>query len=923
MENGEFNGDPFFNEEPLRINDDSLQQMGQLDTAGVNIVGLNGASLSTNALVADRVFELHHGGCSNRLSWSRQGHIVSISSDGTSIDLHCLVFDRRARTWGLGAKRNHHVGLGELASLAWSPMATDLAVVDIKGRVSILRPIGSAANRLSEVRAGTLDEVQDQGQAIGLAWLSQERANSPKQVVQFTSKQINTGKWAHNLVKSNPMHPLYQRAVVVVDRKGTFSLIYERADGAFSKTSASLGSQKSFTHAAFSPTLEGRLLVAVHADDGTISAYHVSIDFNPIKQDLNTPPGLSVELAAGKLPLLSHPTIHNQLHDPDSQLLTHLGIIPTSEIEKTTHSPPTVFGVYANINRNLGPADNGFFTSGTIRRWSLQKVEQTLHPIFNELPSKGNRNPAGFTTSVQQLPEKEDQALVNATLLENDQGMSVTMIDGRIDLLSIEDLSSQAFAATNDITSSLVQSGFSFPIVANPSMVTLSSNICSAVSLSVDSVLSLTTANYHIPSMGNTEGLDPNSPNADAAAAVVVLSFARSCWTNCNLDDLLNMVLHTFPATMATPLIISLYQTLFREGEFMHEKLPGSEVEKVVQKPVLTKVFSFHYGVSFLSIKDAAPNTPMPLSAQWVWIVSNLRFVAQLLFICIKAVQNPASEPSAELVEMVCGNIKWLLDLLRYIVWTIFEVSDREANPRFFQGLGEGDIGDGSQGLVALLLNCHWSRQFFVHIVRALKLLCKLPEPRSNQQTEIIRTIMQWSQGKGLSLIAVEALLDPRWSGWADNEMAGDSARISARQVRMMATGVVEDAFQGTVKRMLAKLLNVKGGMRDKGAVDRLKMWSHRVDLGWVLLDDEWDGPKAKGVRRVFDVHKKKVIKQGRKEVGSAQSEGEMIKRCVRCGRHNEDVNGVGKEYPRQVAGLMMRCVCDGPWIVEPWEQTA
>lgn len=926
MENNEFNGDNFFNEDSLQqINDASIQQIEPIDpTVGV-VDQLHNVPLPTNPSAVERLLNLHRGGSSNRLSWSRQGHIASVSSDGTSIDLHCLVFDSRRRTWSLGAKRNQHVGLGNLASLAWSPMATDLAVVDVQGRISILRPIGTAANRLSEVRAGTLDEVHELSQSIGLAWLSQDRAERPKQVVQFTSKQMNTGKWAHNLVKANPLHPLYQRAVVVVDRKGTFSLIYERPDAAFSKASTQLtaDTDKLYTHAAFSATTEGKLLVAIHANDGTISAYYVSIDFTPIKQDLNALPALGIELAGGRLPRLSQGTLEDQLHDQDSQLLTHLGIIPTSEVDKSTRAPPTVFGVYANVNRNLGVTDGGYFTSGTIRRWSLQLVEQTLHPIFDELPSKGTRNANIFATTVQRLPDKEDQALINAAVLENNLGIFISTIDGRIDLLSAEDLSSHAFAVNDNTTASLAQSEFTFPLIANPSMIALSPNTCSSAFLNAESAVNLATMVHPSATMDNAQDLDPDSSAADAASAVIVLSFARSCWANSNLDDLLSMVLHTFPPSMATPLIVAIYQTLFREGEFMHEKLPNSEVEKVVQKPVLTKVFSFHYGVSFLSIKNAEPDAPMPLSAQWVWIASNLRFVAQLLFISIREVQNPASEPSAELVEMVCGNIKWTLDLVRYITASIFEVSDRETNPDFFDEPKEGQIIDGSQGLVALLLNCHWSRQFFIAIVRALRVLCKLPEPRSAQQTEIIRTIMQWSQGKGLTLVAVEALLDPRWSGWADNEMEGDQSKISARQIRMMATGVVEGGFQGTVKRVLSKLFNVKGGMRDKGAVDRMKLLNHKVNLGWVLLDDEWDGVKEKGKKRVFDVHKKKVIKQGKKEAGSPQSAGEMIKRCVRCGRHNEDVNGMGKEFPRHVAGLMMRCVCDGPWVVEPWTQAS
>ncbi|KPI44126.1 uncharacterized protein AB675_6485 [Cyphellophora attinorum] len=149
------------------------------------------------------------------------------------------------------------------------------------------------------------------------------------------------------------------------------------------------------------------------------------------------------------------------------------------------------------------------------------------------------------------------------------------------------------------------------------------------------------------------------------------------------------MVLQTFPSTSAHPLIISLYQTLFREAEFMHEKDQRSELEKVVQKPVLAKVFSFHYGISYLLTKAPSlePRNPIPLSTQWAWIVANLRLVAQLMYISIREVSPPIAKPSPEFLDMICGNIKWTLDLIRWIAASVIETSDRETNPDFFDPL--------------------------------------------------------------------------------------------------------------------------------------------------------------------------------------------------------------------------------------------
>ena len=930
MEN-DFNGDAFFG-------DDSLQQIteiDQLESAAVGIVDPSAGALPVNGDVLRRTLSLHQNGCSNRLSWSRQGHIASISKDGTCIDLQYLIFDRRSRSWILSAKRTEHVGLGQLASLVWSPMATDLAVVDVTGRLSILRPVGTTANRLSEVRAGSGDRVEPFSQAIGVHWLSQDRAERPRQVVQHTSKDEETGKWVHRLVKATPLAPYYQRAVIVITQNANLAMIYERPDGKFGRVSTMLpvSTEGVYTHAACAPSTSGKLIVALHAIGGTISTYSVSIDFSPVKQDEQ--PSLAAEVAATHLPWLNDTSLNGQSYDTDSQYLTHLGIMPTSEVDKAVQLPSTVYGIFANVNDDMGSVDGRFLLTSTIRRWTLSPVEQASQPKFTQLPVKTKQIEPSTTSlnmAVEALPDKTEQAIINAGLLENGQGLHVTMFDGRTDFLSPEDLSSLTFPSADNSISSLAQTGFAFPLLVSPSILTISPNLCCSALLSPTHTIDLSIAQG--PPLDQTSPIDVNNPAADAATAVVVLAFARSCWNNSNIDDLIILVMHSLPSSMADPIIISLYQTLFRETEFIHEKDQRSQLEKVVQKPILTKVFSFHYGVAFLSAKDPNTNivntkTPMPLSSQWVWISSNLRLVAQLLYVSIREVQQPGTSPSPELIDMVCGNIKWTLDLIRYMVATVIETTERAYAPEFFTPFRnpEQDSTDGSQSLVSLLLNCHWSRQFFIAIVRAMRVLCKLPEPRSKAAIQIIATIMKYSSGKGVGLMAVDALLDPRWSGRADNEMGNDVQKISSAQIRMMATGMVEGGYLETVKRIASNLFNQGGTLREEGQVGRLKLWQSKCELNWILLDDGWEGEgvgDANRVRKIYDVHKKKVITKGVKESKGAAGGGsdageEMIKRCARCGRHNEDVNGLGKEFPRHVAGLMMRCVCDGPWIVEPW----
>ena len=167
-QNDDFAADPFFN-------DGSLQQIDP----SVGIDALNAVPLPSSPLVVEGILNLEASGCLTRVAWSRAGHVASVGEDGTSLDLYHLELDVRSVIWKLSSKHREAVGLGELATLVWSPLGSDLAVVDHRGRLSIFRPSTSASNRFNQVRSGLLDAPDEFGQAIGLHWLSQDSPDRP------------------------------------------------------------------------------------------------------------------------------------------------------------------------------------------------------------------------------------------------------------------------------------------------------------------------------------------------------------------------------------------------------------------------------------------------------------------------------------------------------------------------------------------------------------------------------------------------------------------------------------------------------------------------------------------------------------------------------------------------------------------------
>jgi len=114
-------------------------------------------------------------GCSHIVAWSRQGHLASISEDGSTVNIQCLMLDSQTRQWRLSQKTALDVVFEDAKVLLWSPSGIDLAVCDVKGRVSISTMTPANAKHLDEVRSATLDEPDEFGQPVGLFWFNQDR----------------------------------------------------------------------------------------------------------------------------------------------------------------------------------------------------------------------------------------------------------------------------------------------------------------------------------------------------------------------------------------------------------------------------------------------------------------------------------------------------------------------------------------------------------------------------------------------------------------------------------------------------------------------------------------------------------------------------------------------------------------------------
>lgn len=919
MEHGDYSSESFFDPNPL-------QQIQQIE-ATADLTSVPNITVPRNAAVIEQIARRWYCGCLERIAWSKYGHLASISDDASTVYVECLRYNQESKSWELHGKHGLATVFEDAINLAWSSTGAELAVVDVKGRIWIYHSSHAATNRLTLARQGALDEGDESSQPVGMSWLNQDRQDRPRNAVLSATK---TGdRWQHANARAKPLGPYWHRAVALVHRNGQLTLCFQKGDGRYSKVTKQLAPDDEvlYTHAAFAPTLEGKMLIALHSFESVISVYFVSIDWTEVRNAVDGVPTLTVEQVPSKVSSVpsASPTLPD-VYDPDSWSLSHLEIVQTTDVEKAVQIPPTIVAVSSGVNRSLGIAETGYIVSSFIKRWAVSAGEQKLHPLFAALPStgSGSSSPKSIFTLQQQLPDKEEQVITSVHRVDGMQALVVTTPESRSDFLNTDDMSSMAYATSSTQTSSMYQSGFTFPYAHDTLCPVFSSSACVRADFNLEGKIQVAAMEYQ---MGQTLSQTTPDPSLDNPIAALNLTFARACWSNATIDDIIMCATHSIPSEAIPETILSMYRAVFRDTEFVSEKTQGSELERMFHKQVMGKVMAYHAGLTanctqLPSIASTEGRNGWPLSAQWAWTVNNLRHTATLLFMNLRDVQNVNLVMSQDFTDVLCANLRWGLSVLRYIFSTILEVGDRETNPEMFDNKDRGrmgdTLGDGSQGLVALLLNCHASRIFLIAFVRGVRAYAKNTEPKSSHQVQVLQCIQQQTTGKGISFPAIEALLEYRW--YAQGDVEGDLSATASRQLEMMAKGIVHESYQGTIKTLVHTLFNSPQGLRAKMLIDRLKLFTDLVDPEYLIFNRDVLGRRNDETKRIpviYDVHRKRPISTGVAEVNGS---GElMIRKCVRCGGCSEDVNGPPREWPRQVALILARCTCDGSWVIEPW----
>lgn len=840
-----------------------------------------------------RLDELHRNGCRQRVSWSRLGCVASISSDSESVGVQCLRLKRQTATWELSANYSLEFSADDATArswthLCWSGTGNDLAIFDTKGRVSIFAmSTASAVNRFQDLNVPNPDHRDELSQTVGTFWLPVSDRESP--AISQMSKQDE--QWALVMTKKKPMGPVWQRALLFVTRTGTLRLLYMKVDRTWSEADAILSApskpQDLLTHAAFAPTANDSVHITTHSTSGKFSIYSVRVNRPPLPPDQMTtiPITLNVEHIHSDVhdQLMTNTIANGDLMDGNSSenrkiaYLSHLEIVPTTDIEKAVQIPPTIFAINTISSSIPGVHNSLQAKSSIIHRWSLHTVSQILHSRFDEIPIKGATSTHATSKSIktiQRLPSIPfDGIITSFHLVESSAALAITTADGTTSFYSSNTMSPIFYESSTQEVTSLSQAGFVFPPTDNPFDICFSPNACCAVSLAPSTVASTTEAKSLLTIMSHHSGLqDSIDSNLDSALASLILTYSRACYNGSSSDDLLTCILNTVRPAHIPQLCEMVLSTLFRNGDFIRHGEPGSEIDKLPQKLLVPKCLSLFAALGVTASPSVRPAKSFirTTAARYAWLTLHIRHVTmQLVFFVNNAKGRERLPP--EIVFMTSASIVWAMSLCRWMVDELCAIDD-----------GEDEAQEGNRELVSLTLGGSWSRYFLKMTERVLRMFSS---PPTGIVGEVVRAVRE-QQGCGLTLVGLGMLLD------AAERFSGETG--SGEERELIAAG--ENTRAGFLEKIVKEVLPE---MRRSGDVDKLAVYASgmKQPLNWTLLE----------VGNV-DIHKKKF--KGRVEV----------RRCVRCASISEDIGGPKREWPKWIQQQMSRCVCEASFWIEEFD---
>ncbi|KAI9763955.1 MAG: mediator complex subunit [Geoglossum simile] len=867
--------------------------------------------------LGQKLDELRASGCNQKVAWSNLGCIAHVKRDGTGLVIRNLFCRPEDGKWTLGGEFPiSQVSLNDdgqrIVHLSWNPSGADLAVVDVLGRLSIYT-IFIAVNRVSLSRPGVVDQEDDLGAIVGMAWLNIERMFPLyRPAVKDSNGQFQYSATNHKTF--GPFHPMPSRSTLIgVTRGGMVRLWYQQHDARWLEVNTELESIGSsddlLSHASFSSDRDNSLLLVIHTTSHQIRLYRININWNipanqkPIPQS-QVPSTASLQISHVKVDDFCFPLGHVEGKDvSQSQIglndisrgnmsraqLSHLEMIPPAP-QLSKHSEPSypiIMAAFSYVPTPLEESQQNIDTFSVIARWELRSAAQKLHPSFDKLGTR--RNSVGSTNEQSLDLRRMSDITVRKAILAIERTNSSTTIaisygDGSIEF---RDRSSKVPITANEEfhrVSSMPQAGFAFPIDDPCLHTALSPNHCLAIGIDADGEAKLRVMEYTLGPLDTHEG----DPKVTPVVIALALQFAVSCANHLNNDDLATVIQQCLGLQLERQFLSESQRAINMSVDYSHEP----QHEKLFRNPMIQRCLSLQ---NTLGYKGELNHRT--LTAKIAWATLHLRLAALTFAITFNNVKSTAGGGAEndytrpEVLHSLLGVVRWSMDLMNFIIDDLFSLSrltkGRTQDKEFVQ-----------QKVLASI-----PRNFLRYNSRALRGLDEtarkiLKNSVDGDQKQVFHGLKDIIDASPVKVPHFERILtdvDGSVKGAYQSQSISNEDRAAAEKEMLVDAGI-PDPLMPVVGRLLTTTLNGLSNDINPAAL-------YFEDPSWLGLSDD----------RSSDAFKQTCILDAIRKI--PLTSGTNLRRCTRCCAHMADLLPQ-KGVSIWVTSMQRMCLCGSLWML-------
>ncbi|KAK2596175.1 Mediator of RNA polymerase II transcription subunit 16 [Conoideocrella luteorostrata] len=903
-----------------------------------------------------RLDELRNRGCCQTVVWSKSGTVASLSSDGQDLELRFLRCHPDNGIWDLSEPTTCDLVKGSpaipLVHLEWGTTnSPELAVMDAAGRVAIVS-FAISLNHPFITRKWEADAVDEFHAIAGCYWLPVAPSNQQKPfnvIYGPANKQGNGYSYETSLVHAlGPCHPHPAKsALFCVTMNGMLKMYWSQNNNRMEETTMELESVNTsdelITHAAFSSDKKF-LLAAIATSSSQLKLLKIEIqwggpgsssDKNAMPQNARLNPAL-VETHVASANWLC--TGHNDAnHDASITELSYVHVLPAvMDNSGSSTVPPLILTV-----RSKAAGEGSFQSAQSILdRWEAVESKQNLDLAFEQLGNRRNSvsSEPPSTTKLKRLePVIINKIIISLQVIHFGKIIVLTMSDGSVeyrDRFTFEEI-----YANQDVNKlmTLRQAGWSFSDDGPCHQAALSPTCCSMVQIGDDGKVRLNKLQYAIGDIGNSI----QDAHYSATIAGITIMAASAMFHQSNYDDLLAVVQ---PLASKKRFVQDWISELVRILKIQVDYTEETHYDTLMRNSPLQSCLSIMNSLGF-----KGESRKRTFQSKLAMLDLSLRNVVILITLAsntpthIREKMNPLDEH--EVVDALASCAKWSVDLLSWLVDSLFELMNDEefrnrCVPQRFSELN-AYLQDRNDVSLHLLLSSS-SRSFLSAVCRRIGLLestsgstmdfyktqgsgdaapgGKAANPQLQQAYQKMRKATTANMinvaefEKLLNVLGQEirsaySLYLPQMIKAQPNAPQGrqlDSV-VKTTQVQFEVTMLVSNPppppFIPVINKLFTSYLPAFRKLTDPAKL-------FFADFELLGVQDDNDSLAARRTEGVYvDLFKRVELRRG--------SAGPRWRRCVRCASVMEDVFGSRPGYTF-LLGQQRKCSCGGYWSLLP-----